>query len=73
MKGYEYLAAYVLQLVFVAEALEFGPLRDELRVLLLEVPLLVHHPRYLLRHHLRHLVAHVRLQHRQVGELLQTL
>lgn len=45
--------------MFVAESLELGPQCNELGIFFLEVSLLVHDPRDLLRHHLCHLVAHV--------------
>jgi hypothetical protein len=71
--AYEDLAPDLLELVLVRESFELRAEGDQAGILLLEVPLLLHDARDLLRHHFGHLVAHVRLQHVQEGQLLQTL
>jgi hypothetical protein len=65
MKPYQNFSADLLKPVLVGEALELRAQSYELRVLLLQMPLLLHNSRDLLGHHLGHLVAHVGLQHVQ--------
>ncbi len=55
----------VFKLVFVGEAFELRPERDEASVLFLQRVLFIHDSGDLLRHHLVHILAYVRLQHVQ--------